>query len=96
MALITSVVFLALGVKLTIDAEPGALQLFPTMPISLLRFSTLGGSLVDLLSGGGIGSITGNDPTGSTLLHPYAIAGFVGLVSNALQLLPMGGKGLPQ
>ena len=53
----------------------------------ILRISTLGATIVDYLLGGGV--ITSLSPA-TINLHPYTIAGYIGLVINALSLLPVG------
>jgi hypothetical protein len=92
---IASGAFLAIGLQFTAAAEPAALQYFPALPVSLLKLSTLGGTLVDFfLSGGGDISdrfITMQDGATPIPLHPLAIAGFVSLLVNALAMLPLGG-----
>lgn len=58
----------------------------PSVPVEILRSSALGGSIIDFLLGGVL-----NSPYGSLVnLHPLAIAGFAGMVTNALSLVPIG------
>ena len=54
----------------------------------LLRSSELGGGFVEYFLGKGIVT-QGTIETGLSL-HPFAIAGFLGILSNALALLPLG------
>lgn len=89
MGIFASLVFLVLGAKLTLAADPEALALFPSLPVSTLRFSSLGGSILDFLFGGE-GVLTGRSPTDGVILHPYAIAGFFGFMINSLDMLPLG------
>merc|ERR1712165_641970 len=58
------------------------------LPVELVRSSSLAGGLVEWLLGGGV--LLSPDPSALIRLHPLAIAGFVGLVGNALSLLPIG------
>lgn len=61
----------------------------PVLPVEVLQSSALGGGLVELFLGRGVLDL----PPGSTVpLHPLAISGFVGLMTNALALLPIGSK----
>ena len=64
----------------------------PTLPVELLKSSSLAGGMVEWLLGDGL--LLSPDPSALIRLHPLAIAGFVGLVSNALNLLPIGSKSL--
>ena len=66
----------------------------PTLPIGLLRSSSLAGGMIEWLLGDGV--LLSPDPSALIRLHPLAIAGFVGVVSNALSLLPIGSKLLLQ
>jgi Zn-dependent protease len=81
---------LVTGLELTNLASPEALHLLPALPVSVLQTSSLAGSLVDSMIGGGQGFITLQDPQTAVSLHPLAIAGFAGLFANALSLLPLG------
>ena len=54
------------------------------LPSALLRSSALGGGLVELMLGSG--SLLGE----SISLHPLAVAGFCGLLTNSVALLPLG------
>jgi len=59
----------------------------PPVPVELLRTSALGGGIIESFMGSGV--LDGMADS-SLRLHPLAIAGFAGLMSNALALLPMG------
>jgi len=89
LGLVTSGIFLATGLQSTLLADANAAQYFPAIPVSLLQISTLGGSIVDLFFGGE-GIITSQDPTTTILMHPFALAGFAGIMLNSLELLPLG------
>eukprot|EP00977_Amphora_coffeiformis_P002534 scaffold473_cov156-Amphora_coffeaeformis.AAC.16 len=90
LGLLASVGFLVAGLELTNAADPETLKFLPSLPVDVLRSSTLGGSLVDYFLGGGQGFVTLQDPKEAVPLHPFAIAGFTGLLANALALLPLG------
>ena len=84
--------FLALyyGLQLTSTVDSSTAQLFPSLPVGFLTQSALGGTLVDTVLGGGDGIILNQDPTTQVPLHPIAVAGFLGMIVNALDLLPVG------
>jgi hypothetical protein len=42
LGMITSAIFLLLGLKLTITMDPNAVQYAPSLPVAILRLSTLG------------------------------------------------------
>lgn len=62
----------------------------PCLPVEMIRSSSLGGGMIEWLLGDGL--LTSPDPKALVRLHPLAIAGFVGILSNALSLLPIGSK----
>lgn len=86
--LIISLFFMYSGLELTAFMGPEAQSQLPSLPLQLLRSSALAGGMVEWLLGDGILAPGG----GTILLHPFAIAGFVGLISNAIALLPIGSK----
>ena len=90
LGLLASVGFLVTGLEVTNAADPETLKFLPSLPVDVLRSSTLGGSLVDYFLGGGQGFVTLQDPKEAVPLHPFVIAGFTGLLANALALLPLG------
>jgi hypothetical protein len=87
-----TVSFLALlyGLQLTTTVDPSTAQLLPSLPVGFLCQSSLGSTLVDLILGGGDGILINQEATAQIPLHPVAIAGFVGMMINALDLLPIG------
>eukprot|EP00956_Cyclotella_meneghiniana_P033018 scaffold92765_cov67-Cyclotella_meneghiniana.AAC.5 len=95
-SMIGSLLLEVYGLALTASADAQSLQSFPGLPLALLRQSSLGGGIVDLVLGNGIlnvpSSIEGTNMLASTIipLHPFAIAGFVSLLVNALALVPVG------
>lgn len=86
--LIISLFFMYSGLELTAFMGPDAQSLLPSLPLQLLRSSALAGGMVEWLLGDGILAPGG----GTILLHPFAIAGYIGLISNAIALLPIGSK----
>lgn len=89
LGLTTSAIFLFTGLQSTLIADAEMSQYFPALPVSLLQISTLGGSIVDFFFGG-TGMITSQDPATNIPLHPFAIAGFAGLMLNSFEMLPLG------
>ncbi|KAL7553628.1 hypothetical protein ACHAWF_016929 [Thalassiosira exigua] len=86
--LVASFFLLYLGLETTAFMDSSAQAQLPSVPVEILRSSSLGGAMVDYLLQGVLNS---PDPSSEMIkLHPYAIAGFAGLVTNALSLLPIG------
>lgn len=84
-----SVLFLIAGLEATSAMSLGS-QL-PVIPVDVVRSSSLGGGLVQFFLGN-VAVLPGQGPGAILQLHPYAIAGFIGLITNALALLPLGRK----
>jgi len=83
--------FLLQGLALTAALDLNQAVDLPALPIFLLRSSALGGELIQYFLGNGA-LMTGLADDAVLSLHPYAIAGFVGIIANALALLPLGRK----
>ena len=81
--------FLVAGLQLTNMAGPEMTQYYPMLPVNVIKISALGGYIVDFFAGGE-GFVTTQDPLTGIPMHPLSIAGFTGLVINALELLPLG------
>lgn len=94
--MICSIFVLSYGLVLTATADTATIQMFPGLPLAVLRQSSLGGGLVDIFLGNGVlnvpASAEGTQLLASTMiaLHPFAIAGFLSLFVNALALVPVG------
>lgn len=93
--IVASTIALVVGAQLTAVTDPAS---FPALPLEILRQSTLGGGIIEAILGNDILSIP-EGARGSELvngmtvpLHPVALAGYFGLVVNALALLPIGSK----
>jgi membrane-associated protease RseP (regulator of RpoE activity) len=84
---------LAWGSQLTTMMDPST---FPALPLEILRQSTLGGGIINNVMGGGVlnvpTSLLGTPAIAemTVALHPLAVAGYIGLMVNALNLLPVG------
>jgi len=79
-----------IGAKLTLLSDPATL---PALPLGILRQSTLGGAIIDGVIPGSLYVPEGAASTAGGImipLHPVALAGYVGLIINALALLPIG------
>ena len=88
--MVVSSFLLALGAKLTLISDPATL---PALPLDILRQSTLGGAIIDNVLTGSLYVPEGAPTAGITIpLHPFGVAGYVGLIVNALALLPIGSK----
>lgn len=86
---ITSIGFLVVGLVLTTSMDQQTVADLPALPMYLLRSSSLGGGLIELFLGKGV--LMRDIPSDVVLpLHPFAVAGYVGLIYNALALLPLG------
>ena len=67
------------------------LSTLPALPIDFLKLSSLAGGIVEIVLGSG--TLLSPDPANTVIsLHPLAIAGYVGVLVNALNLLPLGSK----
>jgi hypothetical protein len=86
--LTTSFALLASGLQMSSTMSVDRLSLLPTLPTYLIRSSTLGGAFVEWF----LGSDSFLPEVTALPLHPFAIAGFIGMLSNALALLPLGSK----
>jgi len=83
-----SSIALVIGAKLTLISDPATL---PALPLDILRQSTLGGAIIDNIIQGSLYVPEGAPTAGITIpLHAIGIAGYVGLIVNALALLPIG------
>lgn len=89
MGVLTSLICLLYGMQMTLLADPETLKFFPAMSVGDLKLSTLGVGIIDYFFGGS-GIITSQDPSNMISLHPFAVAGFAGLVIQALELIPLG------
>lgn len=74
------------GIFATIYASSTALARFPAVPVALLKASYFVGSLLSLLAPK-IMLLPASQPIP---VHPLFVIGFAGLITNALNLLPLG------
>jgi len=88
--LTVSFIALLFGLQLTTEVDQSVAQLLPSLPVGFITQSTLGGTIVDLLLGGGDGILINQDPSTQIPLHPVAIGGFLGMIIHAFDLVPVG------
>ena len=82
-----------LGLQVTALVDMETSLDFPGLPVFLLRSSALSSALIEFFLGKGTLLSGVSLPADAVLpLHPFAIAGFVGLIVNSLALLPLGSK----
>lgn len=86
--LVVSLGLLATGLDITAQMSLDQLADLPVFPSYIFLASELGGGLAEFFLGKG--AITQGDVDTLLTLHPFAIAGIVGLLSNSLALLPLG------
>jgi len=86
--LIVSVAFLVSGMEQAASLDLSAANSLPAFPVAMLKSSALCGGIVEYFAGKG--ALTSASADAVLPLHPYAIAGFVGVISNSLALLPLG------
>jgi membrane-associated protease RseP (regulator of RpoE activity) len=88
--IVASIVALTIGSQLTLTSDPATM---PALPLEILRQSTLGGGIIDGIIQGSLYLPDGAPMSGILIsLHPVAIAGYIGLMVNALNLVPVGSK----
>lgn len=86
--LVVSFALLVAGLDLTASMDISSSTILPAFPVSILRSSTLGGGMVEFCIGKG--TLMKSAAEAVLPLHPFAIAGYVGMISNSLALLPLG------
>ena len=81
-----SLVVFLVGLYLTPSASDAALADFPLAQASTLHSSLFCSVLIELV----LGAPSAAEEAATVALHPMALAGFSGLVANALAMLPIG------
>ena len=89
--LLASAAFLVTGLTITATSDMSQVASLPALHVNVLLSSSLGGGLTEFFLGKGVLE-QGIGENAVLPLHPFAIAGFVGLMSNSLALLPLGSK----
>lgn len=84
--LLASMGLMAGGVLATVYASSEALLGFPVVPVALLKASYFVGSLLSMLAPKTM-ILPASQPVP---VHPFFMIGFAGLITNALNLLPLG------
>jgi len=90
-----STVLLIIGMVATVSMDIASYENLPALPFNLLRQSSLAGGIINSISPGlltvpdaALGSKALSEI--NIPLHPFAIAGYFGLMINAVNLLPVG------
>lgn len=86
--MIASVLLLYTGLEKQVFMDAIYQSQLPSLPLILVKSSSLGSGMVEWLLGNGV--LLSPDPFDMIKLHPFAIAGIFGIISNALSLLPLG------
>ena len=86
--LLVSLGLLVAGLSATSAMDFAEVNQLPALPIFLLKSSSLCGGLVEYFIGKG--TLMSASADSVLPLHPFAVAGLVGILSNALALLPLG------
>jgi DNA-binding transcriptional MerR regulator len=91
LGMILSSIFFFIGLQLTLTMDASAMEYAPSVPVFFIKLSTLGGTIIDNVIGGGQGIITQQDLLTPVKLHPLAIGGFASLMINCLDTIPLPG-----
>jgi len=86
--MLVSIILLFIGIEKQAFMDESTVNLLPSLPMVLVRSSTLAGGIIEWLLGDGI--LRSSDPLATIHLHPYVVGGFIGIATNALNLLPLG------
>lgn len=89
---LVSFCLLVIGLYETAGVDFSQQGMLPALPAAVLRSSAVGGSLVEFFLGNGALSNQMTSDLSVLPLHPFAVAGYIGLVMNSLALLPIGRK----
>jgi len=93
---VISCALIFLGCGLTASLDSAAYSQLPGLPLAVLRQSALAGGIIEYVLGEGLLSVPASAAGTEALadinisLHPFAIAGFFGLLVNAINLVPFG------
>jgi len=94
--IILSVILVFLGCEITATLDSAAYATLPSMPLQILRQSSLAGGVIEYVLGAGSLSVPPSAVGTAAVadinipLHPFAIAGFLSLLVNATNLIPYG------
>jgi len=87
--IITSVAVLFGGLFQTSSATAAVSSTFPNVSVDFLRISALASEILSNVVGGDI--LLTPDPVNTLVgVHPWVIAGYIGILTNGLSLLPLG------
>lgn len=94
--IILSVILVFVGCEVTATLDSAAYATLPSMPLQILRQSSLAGGVIEYVLGAGSLSVPPSAVGTAAVadinipLHPFAIAGFLSLLVNATNLIPYG------
>lgn len=89
--IITSLLLLYVGLENTISMDAESFEYLPSLSLEYIKTSSLAAGIIDAALGGRILQLPTDAATSVKVsLDPLAIAGFCGLMVNALNLLPLG------
>lgn len=83
--IVVSLIMMYTGIQSTIQASDAALSLFPVVPMGLFKCSLLTSSMLSSLAP----KLMMLPPAQPIPVHPLLLSGFAGLISSALNLLPV-------
>jgi len=86
--IVISVLLMYTGLEQQVFMDAVTQSQLPSLPVELVRSSSFAAGMVEWLLGDGV--LLSSTSTDLIRLHPLAIAGFVGIITNALNLLPIG------
>ena len=87
--MICSILAIFFGLQITIGLDSAGYNALPVLPISFLTQSALGGGIIEAFLGEN--TLTNVvDPSATIHVHPFVIAGYTALFTNALNLTPFG------
>lgn len=88
-----SLMLLLIGLENTLNVDAETFKYLPSLSVQYIQTSALAGSIVDAALGGGLLQSPATAAASMMVtLDPLAIAGYCGLIINALNLLPIGGN----
>lgn len=87
--MICSILAIFIGLQITLGLDSAGYNALPVLPISFLTQSALGGGIIEAFLGEN--TLTNVvDPSATIHVHPFVIAGYTALFTNALNLTPFG------
>ena len=89
--IVLSTALLVVGFLISETADATTFASFPSLSRTMLQQSLLSSSIISAFIGSN--TLFLPDPTSEIVqLHPFSIAGVIGILTNSLSLLPLGSK----